>query len=981
MKNIIRIITISCFFLLTSNVDLFGQGWGRVFYGAAQTNPEEIRRNDLIEFGDYIDGETFGVTLYPEEGLQVPALLKVNANELLSWQSGINPSGNQSDFGHLPTAMLSLASDSILYLTERYEPDVDNKDLFLVKYFGENPDDLPTTKVWLKPVFQDAVNIVIGADLKLTLDGNYISLGAVKSEILLDSNKAFEIILVKSDTDGEPIWSQTFNAVGNDTPVKIILDANGDFWVLKNNEVDGVSTVWLMKIDGNGAIISETNLNTVGDVALDIIPIANNEFVITGNNAQQDLFVQKIDSEGNELWRQDYAFATSETQGRSIIEDSQNNLVAVGRLVPDVDGQKDGLIAKLTPSGIPLWERIIEKENEETQLNDIVLTPTGNYLIGGFRSLSNGGALATLIMRTDTLGLTKGGAIEGNIFHDFDFDCTNIDELNLKNWKVQAVNDSLNYFANTDEFGNYKILVQAEINIPVDYVVSVIPPSNYWSPCENDIAVSVNYLDTVQVDFPINTLSNCPYMEVQVSNSNFRPCEPATLYLDYCNNGTIIADDASIEVILDDYLTYDNASITPTQIDGQMLTFDLGDIDYNECGSFHISVSVDCDSVMLGDVLCTQINVFPDTLCPQDGADWTGALLQADYYCENDSIYYNIKNVGTDPMLASLEYIIIEDAVLLGGDNYNLDTDESINMNALPINGATYHLVTQQEPNAPGPMIITLGANDCPNDNLTSYNELPQYSGDPLTLIHCPVVVGSFDPNDKLAIPSGLGEDHSILPNTDIQYTIRFQNTGTDTAFRVVIRDVLSEHLDPASIVPGPSSHPYEWRFGEGGEREIVFNFYNIELPDSTTNLAASQGFVSFKISQKNNLPDGTLIENDAGIYFDFNEPIITNTTFHSVNRLIDLVSGSVALAQPEMQLSVMPNPMQQGAWIILENNNNLNDLLELNLFDMNGRQVRTIENYGNKIWLDRGNLETGMYFFTIKSNNVWQASGKIMVH
>ncbi|MEM9824801.1 MAG: T9SS type A sorting domain-containing protein, partial [Bacteroidota bacterium] len=109
------------------------------------------------------------------------------------------------------------------------------------------------------------------------------------------------------------------------------------------------------------------------------------------------------------------------------------------------------------------------------------------------------------------------------------------------------------------------------------------------------------------------------------------------------------------------------------------------------------------------------------------------------------------------------------------------------------------------------------------------------------------------------------------------------QNTGTDTAFNVVIRDAISEYLNPNSIRPGASSHPYTWGIAE--DDVLFFNFENIMLPDSNINEPASHGFVKFKIKQElDNLP-GTLIENSAGIYFDFNAPVITNTSVHQIEE------------------------------------------------------------------------------------------------
>ena len=66
------------------------------------------------------------------------------------------------------------------------------------------------------------------------------------------------------------------------------------------------------------------------------------------------------------------------------------------------------------------------------------------------------------------------------------------------------------------------------------------------------------------------------------------------------------------------------------------------------------------------------------------------------------------------------------------------------------------------------------------------------------------IVTGAYDPNDKLATTS-LGSTTSWLLDEDewIDYTIRFQNTGTDTAFNVVITDTLPANLDPSTAHRG----------------------------------------------------------------------------------------------------------------------------------------------------------------------------------
>ncbi|MBL0133095.1 MAG: hypothetical protein IPP79_03315 [Chitinophagaceae bacterium] len=107
-------------------------------------------------------------------------------------------------------------------------------------------------------------------------------------------------------------------------------------------------------------------------------------------------------------------------------------------------------------------------------------------------------------------------------------------------------------------------------------------------------------------------------------------------------------------------------------------------------------------------------------------------------------------------------------------------------------------------------------------------------------------------------------------------YTIRFQNTGNDTAFRVVLRDQLSIRLKPESFELVGSSHPCKVKIENG--KDVSWTFENINLPDSSRNEAASHGYVSFRIRPVSGLNVLDTIRNFAAIYFDYNEPVITNT-------------------------------------------------------------------------------------------------------
>jgi hypothetical protein len=106
-----------------------------------------------------------------------------------------------------------------------------------------------------------------------------------------------------------------------------------------------------------------------------------------------------------------------------------------------------------------------------------------------------------------------------------------------------------------------------------------------------------------------------------------------------------------------------------------------------------------------------------------------------------------------------------------------------------------------------------------------------------------------------------------------LEYTIRFQNTGTAEAIFVRVLDTLSQVFDMTSFELIATSHPCEVTFHDN--HSIDWFFDNIMLPDSFSNEPESHGFIQFRI-RTHALSEPSIIENAAGIYFDFNEPVMT---------------------------------------------------------------------------------------------------------
>lgn len=166
------------------------------------------------------------------------------------------------------------------------------------------------------------------------------------------------------------------------------------------------------------------------------------------------------------------------------------------------------------------------------------------------------------------------------------------------------------------------------------------------------------------------------------------------------------------------------------------------------------------------------------------------------------------------------------------------------------------------------------------------------------------IFTGAYDPNDKLSFPSGQvqADLQPELLERPVAYTIRFQNTGSDTAFRVVVIDTIAPFFDLSSIWITDYSHPVSLRLT--GERTIAFEFKDILLPDFNTNLLKSHGFVRFSVTPTVPFVVGDEINNRAGIYFDYNAPVITNYAHIEI-----VLSVGVQTPVNNTPLTIFPNP------------------------------------------------------------------------
>jgi len=251
------------------------------------------------------------------------------------------------------------------------------------------------------------------------------------------------------------------------------------------------------------------------------------------------------------------------------------------------------------------------------------------------------------------------------------------------------------------------------------------------------------------------------------------------------------------------------------------------------------------------------------------------------FRCNTDvSMNLDFKNLGTT-IGDAVVYLTLDDRL----ENFTFTNEPDLIINeyqvAWNLNNFYPTEILNESIQLSIPMVESLGA----NTNL-KFKVVIQYTDDSgeVTIkeanykspVRC-----SFDPNDKRAFPQK--EFKYISKKDALMYNIRFQNTGNDVAYDVVILDTISTMLDLSTFELMGTSHPGDLKVYVGKDRQLRFEFIGINLLDSLHNEPESHGYVSYQMHLAESVEDNEEVKNTASIYFDANLPIHTNETLNLI--------------------------------------------------------------------------------------------------
>jgi hypothetical protein len=764
--------------------------------------------------------------------------------------------------------------------------------------------------------------------------------------------------------------------------------------------VEALSNSYVMFYSRSGSLF-RVELNTSGTV-LSRKTYANYYILFNGTIAkdrQENVFlvnegsVLKFNKNGDSLWTKsilvNYKDSLTQLDGITLGSDikvSTNGDCIISQRIYDNLGLGQGLgfsVYKISAQGDSIWWKKLPIPRISFLKPALNLTSDGGILITGFFPFRFS-YKTTDVIKLDANGDVRFNYIQGQVKKDDNNNCRiDATDTPIRLGIVEATRDDGQvYRANLAQNNRFSIFSDTG-----NYTLKLIAPNNLWQICTPSVSRRISTIGTTDtVDFLMKAVVDCPSLNVDLSVNGLRRCFENNFNINYCNNGTIPATTAYVDIRLDTLIEFISASRPLVSQNRNVFRFNLGTIGIGECGYFTINGRVKCgDSTRLGQTLCNEAHIYPDSVCLPTGT-FSGANLTVSGSCVGDSIQFIVKNIGTATS-QNRRSVVLEDEVLFQFNINGLSPNATFSKK-YKANGSTWRMIVEQEPNNPNSQFPTAFVEGCGRNGnggvSTGFGTtFGNDDASPSLSTLCRPIIGSFDPNDKQGFPTGYKTEHFIRQNQDLDYVIRFQNTGTDTAFLVTIRDTLSDVLDLASIEFGGSSHAYTADIY--GKNIMKFTFQNINLPDSFRNVAASQGFVKFRIRQKKDLPIGTKINNKAGIYFDFNDPIITNTTLHTVARDVLIT----AIVEPNktpnsLTINVSPNPFAEHATFELSENgkpfNSDFNAPKFELYDALGRLVRSEKIANDRFDFHRKDLANGLYFFKITDGGKVIGNGKLVV-
>lgn len=258
-------------------------------------------------------------------------------------------------------------------------------DIWLIK------TDSNGNKIWDKTF--GGINDDQGVSLSQTNDGGFIIIGngGPSGQIYWD------LLLIKTDSSGNQVWAKLFGGFENDQGMSVKQTRDNGYIVVGTTRSfgNGLYDFWIIKTDTNGnALWTKTFGGSDDDVGYDILQTLDGGYIITGvvwsyGSGNQDIWLIKTDSNGNKVW--DKTFGSSgDDEGFSIENTDDEGYIIVGFTDSFGNGNWDIWLIKTNKDGDIIWQKTIGGQNNDFGHSIKKILNSGYIIVGGTESFGAG---------------------------------------------------------------------------------------------------------------------------------------------------------------------------------------------------------------------------------------------------------------------------------------------------------------------------------------------------------------------------------------------------------------------------------------------------------------------------------------------------------------------------------------------------------------------------------------------------------------
>ncbi len=246
-----------------------------------------------------------------------------------------------------------------------------------------------------------------GHSVQQTIDGGYIITGEISSS----GNGSSDVLLIKTDQKGQEEWIQTFGGSDYDTGNSIEQTYDGGYIITGSTRSYGNGSDDILLIKTNSQGQEEWNQTFGGDyidIGNSIKQTSDNGYIITGytqsyGNGSRDVWLIKTNSQGNEEWNQTFGGSYVDI-GNSIQQTIDGGYIITGSR--GTDYYSDLWLIKTDYQGNEEWNQTFGGNDYDFGNSVQQTTDDGYIIIGHTKSYGNGGYDIFLI-KTDSEGNTE----------------------------------------------------------------------------------------------------------------------------------------------------------------------------------------------------------------------------------------------------------------------------------------------------------------------------------------------------------------------------------------------------------------------------------------------------------------------------------------------------------------------------------------------------------------------------------------------